>query len=251
MCILVQTSSNVLSRLVRVTVLREGKCFDLERGSQPSMDPEDLSRFCQLPGPSTSSGRGENCPLTDRVEIPFPSYLYGMNAVAGPSNSSVTDAQSFVYPSVSTWPDSQSYSSYMAMAVSASHPPSSYISYPPAPAKQIPPDCLDWTINPVKAPLPQFKTTSEPLFALGYNSTISENWMEGDKGLQYSIKNFTFSTKRMTNNSCANSAGSQIDEYDSLLVSIPQVCKCALNRLVLTQLRTIVLINRLLLLSEQ
>jgi len=96
--------------------------------------------------------------------------------------------------------------------------PSSFdVDYAPG---RVPPDCLDWTLNPTNAPPRQFKTTSQPLFTLGYNTTISEDWMRQDEGLQYSIKNFTFSTKRTT--TPANGDG-PVDEYDSLLVSIPQV----------------------------
>jgi len=194
------------------------------------MDPKDLSQFCQ-PGPSTSSGVDENRPSTSHMTIPFPPYLYGMDPVAGPSGSSTTpDMRPLAYPPMAVWPDSQSYPSYVSMPVNVVQP-SPYISYPPPASSlrlpstdQIPPSCLDWTINPTKAPPRQFKTTSEPLFTLGYNSTISENWMEGDKGLQYSIKNFTFSTKRTMNNNDPNGTG-QVDKYDSLLISIPQVSK--------------------------
>lgn len=171
----------------------------------------DLPPFGQ-PGPSSSKDESSN----ERTQCP--QYHYEMDA----AESSVSTSQ--LYPvSLPAWPESPDYPSFMAMAVNPT-PSSSYI-YPPTsslrlpPTEQIPPNCLDWTINPIKAPSQQFKTTPEPLFTLGYNSTVSENWMEGDKGLQYSIKNFTFSTKRTSN---LNEA-SQVHEYDSLLVSIPQV----------------------------
>jgi len=142
---------------------------------------------------------------------------------AGPS----TSAAQLPYPvHLPAWPGSPSFPSYMTMAVNAPQP-SPYLYPPPTtslrlPAtEQIPPNCLDWTINLTKPPLRQFKTTSEPLFALGFRTTISENWMKGDKGLQYSIKNFTFSTKRTTNEPCGS--GQMNNEYDSLLISIPQV----------------------------
>lgn len=180
----------------------------------------DLPQFFQ-PGPSTSKDESHSLTITNE-NIQFPSYHYEMNA-AGPS----TSTSQITYPlPLSTWPDSQNFPAYISMAVNATQP-TSYI-YPPTSSlrlpstEQIPPNCLDWTINPTKAPPRQFKTTSEPLFALGYNSTISENWMEGDKGLQYSIKNFTFSTKRINNLNEACSSN-QINEYDSLLISIPQV----------------------------
>lgn len=184
----------------------------------------DLPPYCQ-PGPSTS--KDNHCPSTstdDQIQFPVPPYHYKVDA-AGLSTSTVQ----LPYPvPMSAWPDSQNFSSYMTMAVNAAQP-SSYI-YPQTsslrlpPTEQIPPNCLDWTINPIK-PLPrQFKTTSEPLFTPGYSSTISENWMEGDKGLQYSIKNFTFSTKRTNSLNEASTSTSQVhEEYDSLLVSIPQV----------------------------
>lgn len=174
--------------------------------------------FCQA-GPSTS--RGENHQQSNtNDEIQFPSYHY---TAAGPSTTAVQ--LSYSMP-LSIWTESQSFPTYMPLAVNATQP-SSYI-YPQAtslrlpPTNQVPPTCLDWTINPTNAPHRQFKTTSEPLFTLGYSSTISESWMAEDKGLQYSIKNFTFSTKRTSNFNEANNS-SQDDEYDSLLVSIPQV----------------------------
>lgn len=181
----------------------------------------DLTPYC-LPGPSTSKGENQQPPTNVDRQIHFPPYHYEIDAPE-PSTSA---GPPLTYPlPLSIWSDSPSFPAYMSMAVNATQP-SSYI-YPTSslrlpPNEQIPPDCLDWTINPIKAPPPQFKTTSEPLFALGYGSTISENWMEGDKGLQYSIKNFTFSTKRTTklNEACGIS---QVDQYDSLLVSIPQV----------------------------
>lgn len=188
----------------------------------------DLPQYCQ-PGPSTSNDehRPSTSTATDQIQFPVPSYHYKMDE----AGSSTSAAQLPPYPvPMSTWPDSQSFPPYLPMAVNAAQPSSSYI-YPPTSSlrlppteQQIPPNCLDWTINPVK-PLPrQFKTTSEPLFTLGYGSTISENWMEGDKGLQYSIKNFTFSTKRTRGLNEASTSAVQVhEEYDSLLVSIPQV----------------------------
>lgn len=180
----------------------------------------DFPPFCQ-PGPSTSKDENRSLTITNE-NTRFPSYHYEMDT-AGPSTSSAQIS----YPlPLSTWPDSQSFPAYMSMGVNTAQP-TSYV-YPPTsslrlpPTDQIPPNCLDWTINPTKAPPRQFKTTSEPLFALGYNTSISENWMEGDKGLQYSIKNFTFSTKRINGLNEANSSN-QVNEYDSLLISIPQV----------------------------
>lgn len=182
----------------------------------------DLTPYCQ-PGPSTSRDDGRQLdPGNSDRRIQYPPYQYNINE-AEPS----TSAQLTYSVPLPAWPNGQSYPSFMAMAVNAAQP-SSYI-YPPTsslrlpPTEQIPPDCLDWTINPVKPSCRQFKTTSEPLFTLGYNSTISENWMEGDKGLQYSIKNFTFSTKRINNLSDASNSSNQVVEYDSLLISIPQV----------------------------
>jgi len=180
----------------------------------------DLPHFCQ-PGPSTS--KDENHPRTNTDEkLQFPPYHYQMDE-AQPSTSTAQ----LTYPvPLSPWPNSQSFPSYMTIPGNPTQP-SPYIYSPTSslrlpPAEQAPPTCLDWTINPIKPPPRQFKTTSEPLFALGYNSTISENWMEGDKGLQYSIKNFTFCTKRINNLNTATGS-SQVNEYDSLLVSIPQV----------------------------
>jgi len=175
--------------------------------------------FCQ-PGPSTS--RDENHPQTNIDEkFQFPPYHYQMDAA-----QSSTSGVQLTYPvPLPTWPNSQSFPSFMTMPVNPTqsssyiYPPSSSLRLPTA--EQVPPNCLDWTINPIKPPPQQFKTTLEPLFALGYNSTISESWMEGDKGLQYSIKNFTFCTKRITSIDTSNS--NKVNEYDSLLVSIPQV----------------------------
>lgn len=181
----------------------------------------DLPPYCQ-PGPSRLIDPSHLVTGQDDG-IRYPPYRYGMDA-AQPSTSAVQLPYPVPLPS---WPNSQGFPPFMTMAVNAAQPPA-YL-YPPAaslrlpPTEQIPPNCLDWTINPVKAPLRQFKTTSQPLFTLGYSSTISENWMEGDKGLQYSIKNFTFSTKRTlgpNESGCSSQVG---DEYDSLLVSIPQV----------------------------
>lgn len=183
----------------------------------------DLPPYCQ-PGPSTAKDETHPSTSSSDCQIQFSPYHYKIDTAG--SSSSTTQLP---YPMpLSAWPDSQSFPTYMTMAVNATQP-SSYI-YPPTsslrlpPTEQIPPNCLDWTINPIK-PLPrQFKTTSEPLFTLGYSSTISENWMEGDKGLQYSIKNFIFSTKRTNSLNEANTSTSQVhEEYDSLLVSIPQV----------------------------
>ncbi|XP_025197790.1 methyltransferase-like protein 23 [Melanaphis sacchari] len=176
----------------------------------------DLPPFCQ-PGPSTS--KDENHLQTNADEkLQFPPYHFQLDS-AQPSTSSAQ----LTYPMpLSPWPNSQSFPSYMPLAVNPTqsfYPSTSSLRLPPA--EQVPPNCLDWTINPIKPPPQQFKTTSDPLFALGYNSTISENWMEGDKGLQYSIKNFTFCTKRI-NNSKATTSSNQVNEYDSLLVSIPQ-----------------------------
>lgn len=174
--------------------------------------------FCQ-PGPSTS--RVENHQQSNTNDgIQFPNYHY---AATGPSTSSVQ--LSYSLP-ISSWTESQNFPTYMPIAVNTTQP-SPYI-YPQAtslilpPTNQIPPTCLDWTINPTNAPHRQYKTTSEPLFTLGYSSTISESWMEEGKGLQYSIKNFTFSTKRTRNSNQANNP-CQVIEYDSLIVSIPQV----------------------------
>lgn len=181
----------------------------------------DLTPYCQ-PGPSTSRDDDRQLePGNSDRKIQYPPYQY-INTTEPSTSAQLT------YPvPLFAWPDGQSYPSYMAMAVNPAQP-SSYI-YPSTsslrlpPTEQIPPDCLDWTINPIKSPHRQFKITSEPLFTLGYNSTISENWMEGDKGLQYSIKNFTFSTKRINHLNEASSSSNQVVEYDSLLVSIPQV----------------------------
>lgn len=186
----------------------------------------NLLPFC-LPGPSSKSNN-DQIPTNGQSEnIQYvPPYHYEMDA----AQSSRSVAQQLQPPYPVAWPESQSYPSpYMAaMAVDATRPPPAAYVYPSTsgltlpPAEQIPPSCLDWTINPVKAPPRQFKTTAEPLFTPGYSSTISENWMEGgDKELQYSIKNFTFSTKRTADNT--NEAGQVCREYDSLLVSIPQV----------------------------
>lgn len=184
----------------------------------------NLPPFCQ-PGPSTSNDQSHNIlPTNSDENIHYAPYHYKMDATQ-PSAS----VPQLPYPvSLPVWPESQSYPSFMTMAVNTTQP-SAYI-YPSTsslrlpPTDQIPPSCLDWTINPMKAPPRQFKTTPEPLFTLGYSSTISENWMEGDKGLQYSIKNFTFSTKRTSIMNEACSSSSQVgNEYDSLLVSIPQV----------------------------
>lgn len=174
--------------------------------------------FCQ-PGPSTSRDENHQQLNTDD-KIQFPSYHY----TAAEQSTSATQLP-YSMP-LSIWPENQCFPTYMPIAVNVTQP-SSYI-YPQTtnlrlpPTNQIPPTCLDWTINPINAPHRQFKITSEPLFTLGFSSTISESWMEGDKGLQYSIKNFTFSTKRTCNLIETNSS-SQVDEYDSLLVSIPQV----------------------------
>ena len=145
----------------------------------------DLPPFCQ-PGPSTSKDENHSRTNTDE-KLQFPPYHYQMDAAS-------TSAAQLTYPvPLPPWPNSQSFPSYMTIAVNPT-PPTSYI-YPSTsslrlpPAEQVPPNCLDWTINPIKPPPLQFKTTSEPMFTLGYNSTISENWMEEDKGLQYSIKN--------------------------------------------------------------
>lgn len=181
----------------------------------------DLPPYAR-PGPSSS--KNESRPSTNsEEEIQFSPYNYEINPEPSTSSAHLT------YPvPMSPWSDGQSFPPFMAMAVnSAQH--SSYM-YPSTsglrlpPADQIPPNCLDWTINPVKPPPRQFKTSSDPIFALGYSSSISENWMEGDKGLQYSIKNFIFSTKRTTNVN-ESSTSCQVHEYDSLLVSIPQVCR--------------------------
>lgn len=181
----------------------------------------NLTPYCQ-PGPSTSKDDDQKPPSNVDEEIHFPPYQYEMVA-AEPSTSS---GPPLTYPlPLSVWSNSPSFPPYMSMSVNSEQP--SYI-YPPTsslrlpPTEQIPPNCLDWTINLTKAPLPQFKTTSEQLFTLGFSSTVSENWMEGDKGLQYSIKNFMFSTKRIRNSNEACSV-SQSYQYDSLLVSIPQV----------------------------
>lgn len=186
------------------------------------MNP-DIPQYCQ-PGPSTSNDVSHQ-PTSSGSSIQFPPYHYEMDV----AHASASSAPLPPYPvPLPAWPDSQSFPPYMPLPPVNVAPPSPYM-YPSTsglrlpPAEQTPPNCLDWTINPVAAPLPQFKTTAEPLFALGYGSTISENWMEGDQGLQYSIKNFTFSTKRTSNVNGSCSAG-QVDEYDSLLVSIPQVC---------------------------
>lgn len=188
------------------------------------MNP-DLTPYCR-PGPSTSRDDGRQPgPADSGRKIQCPPYHYDVEA-AGPSTSGAAQLPPYAVP-LPAWPDGQGYPSYMAMAVNAAQP-SSYI-YPPTsslrlpPAEQAPPDCLDWTINPVKPLHRQFKTTAEPLFTLGYSSTISENWMEGDKGLQYSIKNFTFSTRRTNGSNEPNSSSTPVVEYDSLLVSIPQV----------------------------
>lgn len=180
----------------------------------------DLPPYCQ-PGPSTSKDEDQSS-TNEGEKIQFSPYHYEIDPDASTSATQIT------YPmSLSAWPGSQNFPSYMAMAVNAAQP-SSYI-YPPTsslrlpPTNQIPPNCLDWTINPMKAPPRQFKTTSEPMFTLGYSSTISENWLEGDKGLQYSIKNFTFSTKRTSSLNEATGGTSRVNEYDSLLVSVPQV----------------------------
>jgi len=182
----------------------------------------DLPPFCQ-PGPSTS--KDENHPRTNTDEkLQFPPYHFQLD----PGQPSTSTAQLSYPVPLSPWPNSQSFPSipsYMPLAVNPTqpfYPSTSSLRLPHA--EQVPPNCLDWTINPIKPPPQQFKTTSEPLFALGYNSTISENWMEGDKGLQYSIKNFTFCTKRI-NSSKATTSSNPVNEYDSLLVSIPQVFK--------------------------
>lgn len=183
----------------------------------------DLPQYCQ-PGPSTSNDQNR-LPINSDENIRYSAYHYEMDT-AQPSTSA---AQQLPYPvPLPAWPpDTQSYPAYMSMAVNAAQP--SQYMYPstsslrlPA-TEQTPPNCLDWTINPVEGPPRQFKTTSEPLFTLGYSSTISENWIEGDKGLQYSIKNFIFSTKRTSTTNEANGSSHVCNEYDSLLVSIPQV----------------------------
>ncbi|XP_050545498.1 methyltransferase-like protein 23 [Daktulosphaira vitifoliae] len=144
--------------------------------------------------------------------IHFSSFIYDVQPV------STQAVVSLAYPGpLLSWPNFQNHPPYV---MSNSTQPSSYI-YPSTSnlrsphSNQVPPNCLDWTIDPIKAPPRQFKTTSEPLLALGYSSTISENWIAGDKGLQYSIKNFTFSTKKKDENEILN-------KYDSLIVSIPQ-----------------------------
>lgn len=196
----------------------------------------DLTPYCR-PGPSTSSDDGRQ-PRDSGRKTPYPPYHhYDDVGAAGPSSapaSAAAAAARLAYPVVPVplpaWPpDGQPYPPYMAMAVNAAAPPPTAYVYPPGPglrlppAEQAPPDCLDWTIDPVGPPRRQFKTTSEPLFSLGYNSTISENWLEGDKGLQYSIKNFTFSTKRTSRPNETGGGSGDAVEYDSLLVSIPQV----------------------------
>lgn len=180
----------------------------------------DLTPYCQ-PGPSTSKGENQQPPPNEQIH--FPPYHYDID----PAEPSTSAGPPLTYPlPLSVWSDSPSFPAYMSMAVNAAqplpyiYPQTSSLRLPTT--EQIPPNCLDWTINPFKAPLPQFKTTSEPLFTLGYGSSVSENWMAGDKGLQYSIKNFTFSTKRTShlNEACSTS---QVNQYDSLLISIPQV----------------------------
>lgn len=183
----------------------------------------DLPQYCQ-PGPSTSSDQNR-LPINSDENIRYDAYHYQMDT-AQPSTSAPQQLP-YTVPLPAWPPDTQSYPAYMSMAVNAVQP-SQYI-YPSTSSlrlpttEQIPPNCLDWTIDPVEAPPRQFKTTSEPLFTLGYSSTISENWMEGDEGLQYSIKNFIFSTKRTNNVNEANGSSQVCTEYDSLLVSIPQV----------------------------
>lgn len=184
----------------------------------------DLPQYCQ-PGPSTSNTQHCLPPVNSDENVRYSAYHYEMDT-AQPSTSG-TQQLPYSVPLPAWPPDAQSYPAYMSMAVNAAPPPQ--YMYPstsslrlPA-TEQTPPTCLDWTINPKEAPPRQFKTTSEPLFTLGYSSTISENWIEGDKGLQYSIKNFIFSTKRTSNANEAHGASHVCDEYDSLLVSIPQV----------------------------
>ncbi|XP_050432382.1 uncharacterized protein LOC126840573 [Adelges cooleyi] len=166
--------------------------------------------------PPTSNDNNER--LSDANEdIQFSPYRYEMQPVSSQSLAPLT------YPTpISAWPNAQNFPPYLE---ANSSQPSSYMYHPPSssmrlhPTQQVSPNCLDWKINPIVAPTRQFKTTPKPLFPLGYSSTISENWMEGNKGLQYSIKNFTFCTKRTSSNT---KDVEKANEYDSLFVSIPQ-----------------------------